>query len=144
MVRRWNSQRRQEWEERLARFRASGLTVGRFCASENVSVNTYYYWAKRLGVRGGGRAGGGRQYLGSDPRPDMTAERLTPIKATRSSNEAKRAAEDAALVHFQWESGLRVSIPANCLDAIPCVVESARQATPERANAFQQILVDRR
>jgi len=39
----------REWRERLARHRASGLSVARFCAGERVSVNTFYYWSKRVG-----------------------------------------------------------------------------------------------
>ena len=42
-------QKRREWMERLGRFRASGMTVARFCASEGVAVNTFYYWSGRAG-----------------------------------------------------------------------------------------------
>ena len=51
MTRRLDVEKRREWEERFERFRASGLTVARFCASESVSEHTFYYWAKRIGRR---------------------------------------------------------------------------------------------
>lgn len=50
MKRREDERKRREWAERLARFRTSGLTVARFCASESVSVNTFYYWSSRVGA----------------------------------------------------------------------------------------------
>ena len=37
------------WRGRLARYRGSGLTVGRFCSREGVSVASFYYWRQRLG-----------------------------------------------------------------------------------------------
>ena len=37
------------WRGRLARYRGSGLTVGRFGSREGVSVASFYYWRQRLG-----------------------------------------------------------------------------------------------
>ena len=51
MTRRLDVEKRREWEKRFERFRASGSTVARFCASESVSEHTFYYWAKRIGRR---------------------------------------------------------------------------------------------
>ena len=39
---------RQLWLDRLAPFPASGLTVAQFCASEAVSLPSYYFWKRRL------------------------------------------------------------------------------------------------
>jgi hypothetical protein len=36
------------WERRLARFSDSGLTVGRFCDREGVSIATFHYWQRKL------------------------------------------------------------------------------------------------
>jgi hypothetical protein len=36
------------WERRLARFGDSGLTVGRFCDREGVSIATFHYWQRKL------------------------------------------------------------------------------------------------
>ena len=48
MSRGMNEAKRREWQARFERFRNSGATVGRFCSAERVSVNSFYYWAKRL------------------------------------------------------------------------------------------------
>ena len=40
--------RRVEWRMRLERFRASGISIVAFCARENVSVASYYYWTRLL------------------------------------------------------------------------------------------------
>ena len=36
------------WRQRLERFGRSGLPVTRFCASEGVSVASFYLWRKKL------------------------------------------------------------------------------------------------
>src|SRR5262245_727871 len=40
--------KRQLWQQRLERFRNSGLSVKDFCASEGVSVPSFYSWKRRL------------------------------------------------------------------------------------------------
>jgi len=39
---------REEWIDRMARYRASGFTIERFCKQENYTSGTFYYWKKRL------------------------------------------------------------------------------------------------
>ena len=51
MTRRFDVRKRRQWEERFERHRSGGLTVADFCAKERVSVNTFYYWAKRIDGR---------------------------------------------------------------------------------------------
>ena len=73
MTSRQDVQKRRAWEARFERFRASGVTVARFCAQERVSANTFYYWAKRIGSglssvrtslsRRSGTSEPGRQFL---------------------------------------------------------------------------------
>ena len=36
------------WERRLARSGDSGLTVGRFCDREGVSIATFHYWQRKF------------------------------------------------------------------------------------------------
>lgn len=51
------------WQERLARFEHSELTVAEFCEVENVSVASFYQWRRRLEGQAGSvsakRRGGG-------------------------------------------------------------------------------------
>jgi hypothetical protein len=37
--------------DRLARFPASGLTIAQFCASEAVSLHSFYFWKHRLNAQ---------------------------------------------------------------------------------------------
>jgi len=48
MASRGDIQKRRIWEDRLQRFRASGLAVTTFCERERVPVHSFYYWSKRI------------------------------------------------------------------------------------------------
>jgi len=39
---------RQFWQQRLERFRRSGLTVTAFCDREGISLASFYAWRRRL------------------------------------------------------------------------------------------------
>lgn len=129
MASRQDVQKRQTWEVRLGRFRASGLTVTRFCEQERVSPNTFYYWAKRVGLASvrtssPGSAGASR---GGD----------RPVKHTSMADEISTV----ALVRFRWKTGVEVSVPADCLEAIRCLAESLAKAGDRRSEAFQEVVV---
>lgn len=51
------------WQARLERFRRGGLTVGRFCANEGVSVASFYGWRRKLAA--GSAVAGRRRVAGS-------------------------------------------------------------------------------
>jgi hypothetical protein len=129
MVSRQDVEKRRAWEVRFERFRASGLSVARFCEQERVSVNTFHYWAKRV------RANSARHSTsaaGNAPR--------------RSRPSVKRAAAaggiaNAALVRFSWEAGVEVSVPADCLGVIRCLVECLQHTRAERPDAFQELVL---
>jgi len=40
-------QRRQEWEKRIAEYRASGLSVRDWCAANGVKPDRLWYWLRR-------------------------------------------------------------------------------------------------
>jgi transposase len=40
--------RRLAWQQRLERFASSGLSVAAFCRAEHLSVQSFYYWKRRL------------------------------------------------------------------------------------------------
>jgi transposase len=57
---------RRRWQQRLDRFRTSGLTVADFCAREGISTASFYAWRRRL------------QH---DPTPSADdAPRLVPVR----------------------------------------------------------------
>jgi len=49
MFRGSNSVKRQQWAERLARYRRSEQTVSEFCGAERISVPSFYQWKRKLG-----------------------------------------------------------------------------------------------
>ena len=48
---------------------------------------------------------------------------------------------NAALVRFSWESGVEVSVPADCLGVIRCLVECLQHTRAERPDAFQELIL---
>jgi hypothetical protein len=64
--RRPNPATRQLWQQRLERFRHSGLTVLAFCDREGLSLTSFYAWRRRL------------QRHATPPAPD--APRLVPVR----------------------------------------------------------------
>jgi hypothetical protein len=132
MRRRLDDQKRRQWEERFERYRASGLTVRQFCANEPVSVNTFYYWSKRMGRRS---------------TTARSTEREGASGGSRDSELRRRvlaAATNSPLVHFRLNAGVEVSVPANCLDVIRCLVDRAQPSRAERSDAFHEIVVGTR
>jgi hypothetical protein len=114
-----DQEKRQAWVARLKRFRASGLTIAKFCEDEKVSVQTYYYWLRRIGRR-------------------STAERPTPRGALAHTGQS--LAPDSR-IHFQLGGGVEVSIPADCLAAIRCLVQCLQQPSAGPASSFHQVLL---
>jgi hypothetical protein len=132
MTRRFDVEKRREWEERFERFRASGLTVARFCASESVSEHTFYYWAKRIGRRS--------TTARSAVRNGTSERHREPVRRRRVS----AATANSPLVHFRLNGGIEVSVPTDCLDVIRCLVNSAPSPRAERSDAFHEVIVGKR
>ena len=134
MTRILDIQKRQEWKQRLERYRAGGLTVGRCCANERVSVNTFYYWSKRVGSRPS-RSRTDQPDKVSAGRPPRVRQ-AAPLDLATATNEA--------VVRFRWSSAVEVSVPANCLEVIRCLVHCVQHAPAERGAAFQEVVVGTR
>ena len=117
MVSRLDLQKRRQWEARYKRFRASGLTVACFCEQEGVAVNTFYYWAKRVRL------------------PVVTAPAATAAKP-KSFDGRPRVV--VPMVRFRWNAAVEALVPADCLDAIRCLVECLKHVPVERSDAFQK------
>lgn len=137
MSSRQDVQKRRVWAERLERFRTSGLTVARFCASQRVSVHTFYYWASRLRTE---------STAASSPKPPSRPRGKAAELGHERARQAHAAAGTAqpALVRFQFNEAVEISVPADCLEAIRCLAQCAQQARVESARAFQEVVVARR
>jgi hypothetical protein len=129
MVSRQDVEKRRAWEVRFERFRASGLSVARFCERERVSVHTFYYWVKRVGSNSArpSTAAAGNRSRRSRPsvKPAATTDRIA----------------NTAVVRFSWNAGVEVSVPADCLSVIRCLAECLQHTPTERPDAFQELVV---
>ena len=121
MAKGFDLEKRQAWVSRLKRFRASGLTIAKFCQQESVGVHTFHYWARRIGAA------------------ESTAARTTRRSAPTFAVES--VSSPPSRVHFQFSSGVEVSIPVDCLDAIRCVAQCIQSSSSAPANSFHQVLV---
>jgi transposase-like protein len=126
MVSSGDAQKRRAWKARFARYRSSGLSVAGFCKQEGVSTNTFYYWAKRL--RTASAPASSRTDRAFPPR--NAAEMPSPDSNTRG-----------AMVRFHGTTGVEVSVPADCLEAIRCLAECLAKAGDHRSEAFQEVVV---
>jgi hypothetical protein len=130
MASRGDVDKRRLWAERLGRYRASGLTVARFCAREGVSVPTFYYWSSRIGR--------GTSLSLVSSRPGNGA-----AEPCRRQADGAGASAAAAVVRFHFSAGVEVLVPADCLEAIRCLAQSAAQSRAEGGGAFQEVVVTR-
>ena len=119
-------EKRQAWAARFARYRASGLSVARFCKQERVSPHTFYYWAKRLRTA-------------SSSAPSWTDRAIVPRHASASSSPNSSTRE--AVVRFRWKSGAEVVVPADCLEAIGCLAKCLAEAGDCRGEPFQEVII---
>ena len=126
MVSSGDVEKRRAWEARFARYRASGLSVARFCKQERVSANTFYYWAKRLRT--------------ASAMASLRADRTIPpqhASVTTSTGSNTRG----SVVRFRWKTGTEVRVPADCLEVIRCLAECFATSGGHRSEAFQEVVV---
>lgn len=136
MAKRVDVQKREEWQRRLERFEGSGRTISQFCSKESIPPHQFYYWAKRL-----------RNQSSRSRNASLreTVKKNTPRPAQRREDEGAWARPAERMVHFHWNSKLQVAIPADCLDAIRCVLDCANHMEESYgsspAGAFRQVIM---
>ena len=123
-------QKRRVWAERLGRYRSSGQTVARFCASEGLSVHTFFYWSKRIAAAS--------TAAGLSSPSDATGRRREPA----GGSYLAAGTAPPALVRFHFNAAVEVSVPVDCLDAIRCLASFVQSSRVERSDAtFQEVVV---
>lgn len=129
MMSRFDAQKRTEWLQRFEQFEASGQSVVRFCREAGVAPHTFYYWRKQLR---GSEGGGGRSNRTLPDRQQSVGKKEAEGHSNRS-------------VCFAWGSALRVTVPAECVDAIRCVLECVTVTEPgdKSSGSFQEVVVAR-
>jgi hypothetical protein len=134
MASRQDLEKRRSWAERLRRYRASGLTVACFCASERVSVNTFFYWAKRVGS--------GSTAPSTRPRPSRSGGDAVPLGREGAARaQAAVGSAQFAVVRFQINAAVEIAVPADCLDAIRCLANCLQHSRGDRRETFQEVVV---
>ena len=137
------SRNQSDLQQRLKRHRMSGLTIPQFCQQEKVTASAFYYWNRKLRSRGQApEAGSSSRARRSGSSPVRSTK---PSHGTRSEVESKPRDQQ---VQFRWDTGLHVSLPADCLDAIRCLLDWSRDGlerpdeTSGQSRPFHQVLVD--
>lgn len=99
------------WRERLRRFRASGMTVARFCEVEGVSVPSFYQWRRKLDSIA----------ASPDARPVFQQVVVAPAAASRPGLRVRLA------------SGAEIEVAGGNLELIRAVVGELARAECEFA-----------
>jgi len=104
------------WSKRFERFSSSGLAVTRFCAVEQVSVASFYYWRKKFGQadppRSTRRMPGGSQQA---TRPPSAFRPISVVPATPN-------------VAIHLPCGIRIEVRAEDVGAIRTVIAEVTRA----------------
>ena len=150
MSRRISESKRRDWQARFERFRKSGLPVGRFCSAERVSVNTFYYWARRL------ESPSAPTTLQSGSRRLLAATKIGTARAAvadaasqpnvAANGDGDGDARPATTVRFLLGGQIEIVVPAERLDVVRCLARCLRRRATERATksrpaAFHEVVV---
>jgi hypothetical protein len=104
--------RRGIWSERLRRYANSGSTIAAFCERERVSIQSFYYWRRKL-LGPGGTAGGGN---GRMPRVGRVPQKrdFVPI-----------AIRNSAAVRMRLPNGAQLWLPAGDAALVSAAIAAA-------------------
>jgi hypothetical protein len=98
MFREVKSSKQEVWRSRLRRFESSGMSVTRFCRSEEVSVPSFYHWRKRLALGPGNKG----------------TPLFVPVHVTQS-----------AAVEICLPNGTRICMPPGHVESLRVAIETA-------------------
>jgi len=106
--------KRSLWRQRLSRYARSNQTVAAFCASEGVSVPTFYQWKRKLGA--------------------VVTERDDPAERTSSAWDGPTFVpvriEGSAVVEIELPNGARVRVPSDDVGALSAAITAAGRLSP--------------
>ncbi len=130
------------WQQRLQRYRASGLTVPRFCQQENVTPASFYYWSRRT------READSATAASSTKARRKAAGAAVPAAAARGTGTTHNPVASAP-IEVRIHDSLRVFIPSDCDQAMRLVLQLAHaigesSAPVANPTAFQQVLLEAR
>jgi hypothetical protein len=130
------------WQTRFQRYLGSGLSVARFCAAEEVSEASFYYWLRKLGplkrrprVRAEDRATRCADF------PVRRADRSARAEDRSASSEGRGLFQPVTVVPatsgvvVRLPGGTQIEVAAGQLDAIRAVVAETVSASQSKAEA---------
>lgn len=98
---------RQKWAERVARFRASDLSVPQFCLTEGISVPSFYFWRRTLAAE-----------TAAEP---TTRPTVVPVRIARPAPAVEVVLPSGAVLRFSADSAPeQVAALLRAVGAIPC------------------------
>lgn len=100
------------WRERLERFSRGDLSVGSFCAREQVSVASFYYWREKL--EASSQAG---PHEPTDPQNLFRPVTVIP----------------AAAIRIELPGGVRIEVGAEHLEVVRAVVQALAHPSDGRS-----------
>lgn len=106
------------WQGRFRRFVHSGEPVARFCAAEQVSESSFYYWQKKLGPLGPGAPGRARH--AKDHAADCASRRA--VTEDRQVFRPVTVVPAPCGMVVRLPNGARIEVDASQLDTLRAVV----------------------
>lgn len=101
------------WETRLDRFRRSGLSLAQFCRKEDISIQAFYYWRRKIDAI----------------HPNLRCSATSPSLPGSASR----------LLRFTIEAqGIKIECQSESLDAINTILG---WATRQQDSGFKQLIV---
>ncbi len=132
--------KRDAWSKRFERFSDSELAITRFCAAEQVSVASFYYWRKKLGredlYRRAPRSLSGAQQSAPpcrsipQSRAKFQPQSFTESGSFRAVSVVQAPLRAAANVAVHLPGGIRIEVSADEVDAIRTVIAEVRRTVP--------------
>lgn len=110
-----------QWQDRVKRWRRSGLSIAEFCRREQISQPSFFGWRRRLGQGRAVADRGGRRPAGTQgPRP-----RFVPLPAS--------AWPAASGVQIALPGGAMVTLPAQAaIELVTAAIRAAMAAVEDR------------
>lgn len=133
MKRRLNSKKLGLWNQRLIRFRESGLSIARFCAIEAVSVSSFSYWSKRLADQ--------TVKEQVTPLASRVTEMAIKLPSVNDHGQVDHTAGQA-MFSVRIRENIHIAVPADCLETIRCVIQcihDLQKSAPE--DRFHRVVV---
>lgn len=134
---RWTDSRKLAlWRNRFKRFSRGELAVGPFCAREQVSVASFYYWREKVGEVGCASDDRGRKAREADRvRQDRSqADQRSvfqPVTVVPAGSTALTT-EAAAAVRIELPCGTRIEVGTGDLEVVRTVVNVVARSSDGR------------